>query len=417
MGNYYANALITISAVSATGGDFGIFANRDTHVLSALPISIRFPMAEDAPNYQGSTKGASYTLSGFIHPSFEWDPSLETFQYGSHRPPLWRRAWVLQERILPPRLLMFSSAQVSWLCRSERASECIPEGSPRKKESSKEDEELQQALLGFSRYSLTDPSPGLTRLYDAWYNLVTQYTKCDLSVKSDIFPALSGISSSLSRAISGEEFVAGLWRGDLHRGLLWSAVDSTKKWPDLRTYRAPSWSWASLPATCTFVFRQMILSNVDTSVFHVESAVTTPKYPKNPFGEVTAGSLHVVGRLKRAYPASLDDRERDPAFASFRAAKDNTPSDVGLYDLETQSSLGWYMPDNQDRACLSEVWCTPVLSSDFGAAGRKFWHCLAMVIIAGADNRNRPLLMRVGLAWVKDPGWFDGLRDEAFTIV
>ncbi|KAK0702060.1 heterokaryon incompatibility protein-domain-containing protein, partial [Lasiosphaeria miniovina] len=194
MGQYYSNSLLTISAVSAPGGDHGIFCSRNPHVLTPCP---------------------------------------------THRPPLWQRAWVMQERVLPPRLLMFSDAQMSWLCRSDHASECA----------------LLSSATG-DRISLISLDIGtgseLEKLHNAWYDLVTDYTKCGLTVKSDIFPAISGIASTLQRAIAGEQFVAGLWRSDLARGLLWSAVDSTKSMPDLREYRAPSWSWASLPGPCVF---------------------------------------------------------------------------------------------------------------------------------------------------------------------
>jgi hypothetical protein len=84
----------------------------------------------------------------------------------------------------------------------------------------------------------------LTQVHNAWYDLVSLYTECELTIASDIFPAISGIASCVASAAQ-DCYVAGLWTDDIHRGLLWSAPDSTTCKPDLRQYRAPSWSWAS----------------------------------------------------------------------------------------------------------------------------------------------------------------------------
>jgi len=410
MGGYYSNALFTISAVSASGGHCGIFSERDPRERSPCPVSLLFPKSDHVGGHHGARGAYSNMLSGFIHPSSEWDSSLDTYQYPAHRPPLWKRAWVVQERILSPRLLMFSKAQMSWLCRTVRFSECIPQGSLRKRNSSKEEREIQKALIGLREPSL----PGIERhgtqqqLYDGWYDLVAQYTKCGLTVKSDIFPAISGIASTIARALPDDYFMAGLWKRDLHRGLLWSVVDSTKRMADLRSYRAPSWSWASLPGTCGFTCRQILLSDLDVGVLKI-SSVEMSVDERNPFGEVKSGILRVVGRLKRAHPAGQDDKERDPAFAIL--GKQSSGED--LYDLETQTPLGWYMADNQDRANISEIWCMPVLLSDWGTESQ-MWHCLAMVELpTGSINRT---FMRVGMAWVKDPGWVDGIQEEAFSI-
>jgi len=174
MGEYYANALLTISAVSAADGQAGIFALRNPRQQYPCRISICFPAPGDAGDESTTLPGGDppRSVSGFVHPAAEWDPSLDTYQYVVNRPPLWQCAWVLQERILSPRLLMFSNVQMSWLCRSERASECIPEEKPRERDSTKEEKELQEALLRLTHYSALQSgggdeatSIGLRRLY------------------------------------------------------------------------------------------------------------------------------------------------------------------------------------------------------------------------------------------------------------
>jgi hypothetical protein len=95
----------------------------------------------------------------------------------------------------------------------------------------------------------------LLNLYSAWYDLVTLYGKYFLTQSLDVFPAISGIARAIALSVN-DRYISGLWRHDLHRGLLWSAPDSTVSKPDLRHSRAPSWSWAALGGTCNFYVRQ-----------------------------------------------------------------------------------------------------------------------------------------------------------------
>ncbi|KAF2180132.1 HET-domain-containing protein, partial [Zopfia rhizophila CBS 207.26] len=205
MGGYYLNSLFNIAAVSAYDGYTGRFMRYMPLKITPCPITVRF--SASAQNTDG-------------------------FQ----RPTLWQRAWVLQERLLSPRLLLFSEMQMSWLCRTEEASERVPEGTSRFIDLKHSDKAFRSAILGFT---------SLINLYNSWYDLVMLYGKCSLTVKSDIFPAISGIARAIGRA-TGDEYYAGHWRNDLHRGLLWTAPDSTASHVDLREHRAPSWSWASL---------------------------------------------------------------------------------------------------------------------------------------------------------------------------
>jgi hypothetical protein len=82
-------------------------------------------------------------------------------------------------------------------------------------------------------------------MYDNWYNILIEYNKRSITQKSDVLPALSGLAMRFQQAI-GDTCLAGLWSGDLKAGLLWSFDGSSNR---STTYRAPSWSWASVQ-TC-----------------------------------------------------------------------------------------------------------------------------------------------------------------------
>ncbi|KAJ3562781.1 hypothetical protein NPX13_g8437 [Xylaria arbuscula] len=76
-----------------------------------------------------------------------------------------------------------------------------------------------------------------------WNNLVREYSNCALTFANDKLLAFSGIAD-LFRQITGDQYIAGLWRSNLLHLLDWW-VDQ----PRCRAsedYRAPSWSWASV---------------------------------------------------------------------------------------------------------------------------------------------------------------------------
>jgi hypothetical protein len=253
----------------------------------------------------------------------------------------------------------------------------------------------------------------LIQLFNAWYDLVMLYGKCDMTKESDVFPAISGIAKAIANA-TGSRYVAGLWQQDLHRGLLWTAPSSTNSKSDLRNYRAPSWSWASLRRTCTFHVREVLQTGrVRTGLFKIRNA-SLETSEINPFGGVTAGELSVTGLLKRAHPRGIEGEEIFEEISS-----DNDRS--SLFDLEGRCAVGYYFPDNVDRKYLTEIWCSPVMTEahanpwrDTGKSpNNEDARCLALYPISKTDG----IYMRVGLVWILDFGWFDDHTVFSFSII
>lgn len=423
MGSYYSNALFNIAAVSASNGSGGCFLDHNTFETTPCPTRIVIP----------GTK--LQTSDGFLRTSTSWDPvdQVAAFQ----RPPLWQRAWVLQERMLSNRLLMFSSMQMSWKCRQEDASESFPEGSTRHSDIDEVDRMLHSALMGLKKFqnpsydaqsTMADPSKSkswefgtneeLRQLYDSWYNLVTLYGKCGLTVASDIFPAISGIANFMKRSTQ-DSYVAGLWTRDLHRGLLWNTPDSTMLKPDPRHYRAPSWSWASLPATCVFHVRQISQTGVQVSTdkFIIHSIVSQSIH-EFPYGRAGVGALEVSGLLKRAHPM-----DTDAGLPEEEAFKDIAHKGETLFDLEGRRAVGWYFADNLDRRYLTQIWCCPVMTEEreprhvttvlHGQLSNTEARGLALLRL----DEEKKIFMRVGSIWIKDWSWFSGSEMQPFSII
>jgi hypothetical protein len=410
MGQYYKNALFTIAAVSSPDGHTGCFLSREPLCLTPCPVDVKFNPGEEPK-------------SGFVHPSLGWDPVEDTT--GFQRPPLWQRAWVVQERLLSSRLLQFSSMQMSWRCCSEEASERVPEGVAKYIKLSSLEKVLRPTILGLRTFpeimnSESIPSDGhaeeLLDLYNAWYDLIILYGKCHLTVKSDVFPAISGIARAIADA-TGDKYCAGLWKSDIHRGLLWSAPDSTSSKQDLRILRAPSWSWASLPATCSFIVRQIFQVNTQTAVLDVKSIELTFNQD-DQFGAVEEGRLNISGLLKKAQTCP-ENLPVDPVFDRIESGK----REHTLFDLTNQSTLGYYVADNIDRRLLTELWCLPVMTEAGMASSRRVKDALrqpprqARGLALVPLNLEAALFMRVGSIWILDFDWFMDTKPSLLSII
>ncbi|KAG4431636.1 hypothetical protein IFR05_012878 [Cadophora sp. M221] len=125
---------------------------------------------------------------------------------------------------------------------------------------------------------------------------------------SDKLPAMAGTARALHN-ITGDVYMAGIWRGDWARGVLWI----TRSRPQMVQTRAPSWSWARWDGGLSF---QMIdLQTIDDEFSAQLTHYHIDVRGKNPFGEVASGSLHLkawakttkVKRMKKLGYLYLDE--------------------------------------------------------------------------------------------------------------
>lgn len=126
---------------------------------------------------------------------------------------LYRRGWVMQERLLSQRIIHFSQFPV-WECSSGLATEGYP---------------LSSASAGI--YPLrSKPQRGWLRSRDGendfdiigrWWTIIDEYSKCSLTYNSDRLVAISGIAKTYSVLVN-EPYYAGIWGGKyLLLSLLW----------------------------------------------------------------------------------------------------------------------------------------------------------------------------------------------------
>lgn len=147
--------------------------------------------------------------------------------------------------------------------------------------------------------------------YDRWFEIIQQYTSRNLTVATDILPALSGLAGAFQRLL-GDEYHAGLWKGDILRGITWRRTQRRPSTSSSMTdqsppadYHVPSWSWASVKGRMTsFQFPSAaagwkILEQA--KVLHIS---TTPRLME-PFGQTSGGSLI----LKAPFHSLVDPRD------------------------------------------------------------------------------------------------------------
>lgn len=137
-------------------------------------------------------------------------------------------------------------------------------------------------------------------MYHQWREIVREYTKRNLTNIEDTLPALSGLAEQFARA-TGDQYVAGLWKGDLVRCLAWHRIrpdrsqlnDHPTNRAKLGKYIAPSWTWASITGGTTH-FPPMENGTEENHRFHNIARickVTVDYAGADPFGRLTHGEL------------------------------------------------------------------------------------------------------------------------------
>jgi len=135
----------------------------------------------------------------------------------------------------------------------------------------------------------------LTRtFYFFWYDKVSIYSKRSLTFPADKLPAMAGLASRV-RSITNDEYFAGHWRYQLERSLFWNASDKACR---PKTYRAPSWSWASMEGELWWDFRDTREEYHEAPIRIIDTR--TAVQGQNAFGRVTDGCLCIRASVIRA---------------------------------------------------------------------------------------------------------------------
>jgi hypothetical protein len=106
-------------------------------------------------------------------------------------------------------------------------------------------------LLDGSFDARSDAICSADAIFKKWYALTEAYSCRQLSVKRDKLPAISGIAAEVACLLQSDDYLAGIWKTDLLRGISWfpdliNRRVCDKAWPPLPIDEGiPSWSWAA----------------------------------------------------------------------------------------------------------------------------------------------------------------------------
>jgi hypothetical protein len=197
--------------------------------------------------------------------------------------------------VLSTRILHYTATELLFECKTSYRCECMPE----RKAFPTTPSLIPRAVS----------SKKITAIYDAWQHIVSKYSARDLTVAADKFPAISGIASKIRKA-THTEYLAGLWKGNLASDLLWStsslAIDNAKSFK-LDTWRAPSFSWASLDAAVTYTELDDEEREAFVSTIALLASSIVPK-GLNPLGTLTSASITIRGPVMEATLCAELDR-------------------------------------------------------------------------------------------------------------
>jgi hypothetical protein len=318
MNEIYGGSTVTLVIASSNSVKDGFLKKRD---LNYIPVTYSTDLAEDS------------RAKLFISP--EWDDSEREYNG-----PWSKRGWTMQEGLLPNRLLHYTASQIVWKCCeeqrfergvTERVEDRISETLTYSDHIAFGSGFLWQlpAFLKFKRFknylpiSLDYPLMSDPETFRLWYDLVEDYTHREFTKISDRLAAISGLARIYGSVIRNPTYMAGLWKEDIIRGLLWHVEGTTivpKRSADnspTSNEAFPSWSWASV--RYEVVKHDLKTDNSLRALSEIENIQTELVDPRDPFGAVESGNITITGPLRRlprlynnewAAEASMSELER-----------------------------------------------------------------------------------------------------------
>lgn len=283
MSQYYRNSFLTIasSTPSCTTGFIGTMGRCENHPNSKLPRDL-VPLEIFAMERE-KDRGRRGTVY-----------AREENPYQLSREPINQRAWTLQECILAPRVLMFGS-RVMWLCQHGTYSDGGIEAWSLDENNMEQTRREFQIALSKRDKSTSDNRKGSAAedgkqsdMYQLWHRIVGTYSQRALTHSSDKFPAISAVAAEFA-TILNDDYLAGAWRSNLLRDLLWTTQDPATHKPE--TWRAPSWSWASINDAVRYDRPPPITA---TCFAKVVAADVVPLIQTVPFGEIEQSQLVIT---------------------------------------------------------------------------------------------------------------------------
>lgn len=324
-------------------------------------------------------------------------PESSSYLADVERSTLNTRGWTLQERVLARRNIFFGRDQMHWECQTARYSQNTQMEPHEYAESTGGVSALRSILnLGFGAAKAENTHETLK----LWYEVLGLFVKRDLTFPDDKLPALSGIVSVFNEALcggDGSSYMAGVWKQDVARGLMWMIPSQTKK-------RVPSWSWSSIDSR-VWLMRRMKEPVCDISNISFDVAPVG----NDRFGRVEHALLNLEGltrlvpKLEKRGNSFPDWDEKKEYLYPNALMKDNEGQVIGKAYLDEP----WFLGDREDADDYT-VYCIQIRHNRDVRYGDGKAEALLVCAVSEEDN----IFERVGLVETElvTAGW---TRDSA----
>ena len=363
----YQKAAVTIAAAAAKDSTVGILKD-----CFAEPFELDPPAYMKFIRENGQTADISVT---------RMNAKEERWYSCNVWAPLADRAWTLQEQYLSPRFLSYGSRQIYWRCaQASLSADGAPEYGP------SENTLFLNSLHALPQRSKLQPhsAEDIYGIYKKWHALVGTYCARKLTIKSDKLPALAGLATQV-HTFTGDDYLAGIWRGDLNRGLLWFYNPPKKangKLPVPEKLSAPSWSWAKLHGPVGHIghHERPITTSIDVEYI----AHTVVPAGRNPYGEIKSGRLTLRGSI---HHSTWEER-------SFEFCE--TSWDIGVAPHEDIEGHHYEAAASGAVSLANTVYTFFLISFSIYHKGSLCPHVLILLPVPNQENTYQ----RVGCVWL-----------------
>lgn len=328
MGSIYEGAYVTISATGAAASVDGfLFPRFTSEQLSAVDSHDRLVKFTVRKYNTAAPFNGRFPHYGDTH-NHPWLMRANDMD-AEYLNPIQLRGWCFQERLMSKRVLHFKRYEYLLECNGGYRCECSGMRTLRKSTFKSfldlmrkdEIEPLERVRLEKQHDDLlrdlgrtrNEPKEHIyggvnTRTMQMWEMLVELYSRTSFTYQDDVLPALGSLARTFHTKRPEWGYLAGIWRQNLHRGLLWvpqsvGGIDGTLAErtkpslpPSMEKSIGPSWSWVSLKGR----IRYMSAEYGGQRRFEIVSCEAQPA-ETDPYGDVLAGcSIVLRGELSRS---------------------------------------------------------------------------------------------------------------------